>query len=140
MEALKAALPNLSKGSKIVIIAGITSVQFMPEYGPACILRRMWTTYSKALSYELGPLGIHVNVLSPGVILTNFHEVRIANKASEKGCTYEEQMSQEVSSIPLGRHAQPSEIAQTVKFLLSEDSNFITGVNLVIDGGLTKSY
>ncbi len=140
LEALKATLPKLSKGSKIVVIAGNTSVQYMPEYGPACILRRMWTTYSKALAYELGPKEIYVNVLSPGVILTNFHEERIANKAVANDCSYEAQMSHDVAKIPLGRHAKPSEIAHSVKFLLSEDSNFITGVNLVIDGGLTTSY
>lgn len=140
IEALKSTLPHLSNNGKIVIIAGTTSVQVMPEYGPACIVRRMWATYSKALSHQLGPKGICVNVLSPGVVLTNFHEDRITQKAHENGCTYDDQMVKDVAHIPLRRHAKPSEIAQSIKFLLSEDSNFITGINLIIDGGSTVSY
>jgi short-subunit dehydrogenase len=138
LEVLKAALPHIS--GKIVIIAGTTSVQLQPDYGSACLIRRMWTTYAKALSHQLGPQGISVNVLSPGVILTNFHEIRIAKKAADNQLTYEEQMRQDTASIPLQRHAEPVEIAKAIKFLLSPDSNFINGVNLIMDGGLTVSY
>lgn len=76
MEALKIALPHLSNPI-IVVIAGTTSVQLQPEYGPSCVIRRMWTTYTKALSHQLGPQGISINALSPGVVLTNFHQERI---------------------------------------------------------------
>lgn len=140
LETLKAALPSLSNKGKIVIIAGTTSVQVSPEYGPACVIRRMWTTFSKSLSHQLGPQGIHVNVLSPGVVLTEFHEERIAKKAAESGCSYGEQMVKDTANIPLRRHAQPSEVAQSIKFLLSDQSDFITGVNLVLDGGVTIGY
>jgi len=140
LEALKAVIPHLSQRSKIVVIAGTTSVQFQPEAGPACIIRRMWTTYTKALSYQLGAQEISINTLSPGVVLTNFQRQRIQNKAVENELSYEDQMEQEVSNIPLHRHAKPQEIAQTIKFLISEESNFINGHNLIIDGGFTVSY
>lgn len=140
VEVLKSTLPYLSDHGKIAIISGITSVQFIPEYGPSCIIRRMWSTYSKALSHLLGPKGIHVNVLSPGVVMTQLHEDRIRNKAKENGATYTEQLAKDVSQIPLRRHSTPLEIAHTIRFLLSKDSNFITGVNLVIDGGESVSY
>ncbi len=58
IEALKVVLPHLSNPSKIVVIAGTTSVQVQPEYGPSCVIRRMWTTYIKALSHQLGPKGL----------------------------------------------------------------------------------
>jgi NAD(P)-dependent dehydrogenase (short-subunit alcohol dehydrogenase family) len=140
LEALKTALPHFASQSKIAIIGGTTSVQLLPEYGPSCIMRRMWTTYAKALSHQLGPKGISVNVLSPGVVLTHFHEERITNKAKQNSISYEEQMGREIASIPMRRHAMPGEVAKSVKFLLSSDSNFISGVNLVIDGGSTVSY
>jgi 3-oxoacyl-[acyl-carrier protein] reductase len=140
LEALKSALPYFASQGKIAIIGGITSVQLLPEYGPSCIVRRMWTTYAKALSHQLGPKGISVNVLSPGVVLTHFHEERIANKAEQHSLSYQEQMGREVASIPMRRHALPEEVAKSVKFLLSSDSNFINGVNLVLDGGATVSY
>lgn len=140
LEVLKMAVPYLVSNSSIVIIGGTTSVQCMPEYGSACVIRRMWTTCSKILSHELGPQLIRVNTLSPGVVLTHFHQMRIAKEAGNSNCTEEEQMDREAASIPLHRHAQPLEIARAVKFLLSPESSFITGTNLVIDGGKTLSY
>jgi NAD(P)-dependent dehydrogenase (short-subunit alcohol dehydrogenase family) len=140
LEALKIALSHMQKPSKIVIIAGSSSVQLHPESGPTCVIRRMWTTYTKALSHQLGPQGISINALSPGVVLTDFHETRIKNKAAENGISYDEQMQREVTAIPLQRHAKPEEVANTIAFLLSAESNFITGANLVLDGGLTVSY
>lgn len=140
IEALKVALPHLSNPSKIVVIAGTTSVQLQPEYGPSCVIRRMWTTYTKALSHQLGPQGISINALSPGVVLTNFHQERIQKKSNEVGLSYDDQMEKEVANIPLRRHAKPQEVAQTIKFLLSEQSDFINGVNLILDGGFTLSY
>lgn len=140
LEALKVALPHLSNPSKVVVIAGTTSVQLQPEYGPSCVIRRMWTTYTKALSHQLGPQGISINALSPGVVLTNFHQERIQKKSEEAGLSYDDQMKKEVANIPLRRHAKPQEVAQTIKFLLSEQSDFINGVNLILDGGYTLSY
>ncbi|MGL5627028.1 MAG: SDR family oxidoreductase [Candidatus Rhabdochlamydia sp.] len=140
LEALKVVLPHLFKHSKIVVIAGTTSVQLQPEYGLSCIIRRMWTTYIKALSHQMGPQGISINALSPGVVLTKVHQERIQSKAKEKGLSYEEQMKQEVASIPLQRHARPEEVAKTIKFLLSEESDFINGTNVILDGGFTVSY
>ncbi len=137
IEALKGMFPYLSNPSKIVVIAGTTSVQLQPEYGPFCVIHRMWATYTKALTHELGSQGISMNALSPGVVLTSFHEKRIQKKANENGLSYEEQMEQEVATIPLQRHAKPEEVAQTIKFLLSKQSDFINGINLILDGGFT---
>lgn len=140
LEALKATLPHLEDKSKIAIIAGTTSVQYLPDAGPTCVIRRMWTTYTKALAHQLGQREISVNTLSPGVVLTNFHKERIQNKAQVNGVSYETQMEQEVSHIPLQRHVEPNEVAQTLKFLLSSDSDSINGINLVLDGGATLAY
>lgn len=140
LEALRSAISWLETEGKIVIIGGTTSVQVMPQYGPACVIRRMWTTYAKALSHELGPKGVSVNVLSPGVVMTSHHVNRITSQADSNGVTFEEQLEQEVQKIPLRRHAESEEVARSVRFLLSSDSNFITGVNLLIDGGETIGY
>lgn len=140
LEALKGVLPHLKQQGSIVVIAGTTSVQFHPDAGPGCVIRRMWTTYTKALAHELGPRGIRVNALSPGVVLTQFHQERIQNKAWDNDVDFNTQMRAEVANIPLRRHAKPEEVAGTVKFLLSEDSNFVTGINLILDGGLAGCY
>lgn len=140
LEALNATLPYLSSPSKIVVIAGTTSVQLQPDYGAACVIRRMWTSYVKALSHQLGPQGISINALSPGVVLTNFHQERIQKKSEETGLSYEDQMQKEVANIPLRRLAKPQEVAKTIKFLVSDQSDFVHGVNLVLDGGYTTSF
>jgi NAD(P)-dependent dehydrogenase (short-subunit alcohol dehydrogenase family) len=140
LEALKVVVSHLGKSSKIVVVAGTTSVQFQPDMGSSCMIGRMWATYTKILSHQLGPQGITINALSPGVVLTDFHQKRIQREAHENGLSYEEQMSKEVANIPVGRHAKPEEVGKTVKFLLSEESAFINGANLVLDGGITLSY
>lgn len=139
-EVLKDTLTRFSSSGKIVVISGTTSVQLQPEYGLSCVIRRMWTTYTKALSHELGPRGISINAISPGIVMTRFHEDRIQSKADSRGLTYEEQLKEEVANIPLRRHAIPEEVAQTIQFLLSEQSDFINGTNLILDGGYTSIY
>jgi NAD(P)-dependent dehydrogenase (short-subunit alcohol dehydrogenase family) len=130
----------VNKDSKIVVIAGTTSVQVLPEYGPTCIVRRMWTTYSKALSSHLANKGIYINVLSPGVVLTDFHKKKIKKKAIDNNISYEEQMKKETENLPLSRYIKPIEVAQSIRFLLSSESDAIIGVNLILDGGTTVSY
>lgn len=49
-------------------------------------------------------------------------------------------MIKEVANIPLHRHAKPQEVDQSIKFLLSKQSDFINGINLILDGGFTLSY
>lgn len=140
LEALKAVSTSLSHSSKIVLIAGTTSVHFQPASGPTGVIRRMWTAAAKTLSHELGQQGITVNTLSPGVVMTPYHQDRIQKKADAHHISFDEQMEQEVSNIPLHRHAKAKEVAQTIQFLLSEQSDFINGINLILDGGLSPNY
>lgn len=140
VDALRATLSSFETCGKIVIIGGTTSVQLMPEYGPACMVRRMWTTYAKALSYQLGPQGISVNVVSPGVVATRFHEERLQKKAESNNVSYDEQLQKDTSAIPIRRYPTPIEVARTVRFMVSDQSDAITGVNLLIDGGATSNY
>lgn len=140
LELLKGVLQHLVDKSKIVVIAGTSSVQFLPDGGPNCVLRRMWTSYVKALSHELGPRGIRINSVSPGVILTPFHQARIQKKAEENGESYAAQLARDVANIPLKRHGKPDEVAKATRFLLSDSADFITGTNMVLDGGITVSY
>ena len=140
VEVMKNVLSGMQRGGSVVIMAGTTSAQVQPSTGPACVLRRMWTTYSKALSHELGSKEIRVNALSPGVISTGFHKERITNKGKAANLSYEEQLNKEVAPIPAGRNGDVAEVAKAVRFLVTDESSFINGVNLVLDGGFTVSY
>lgn len=82
-------------------------------------------TFSKALAKEIGPSGIRVNCVSPGVIKTKMLD-----------CYTEDDIQSLIDETPLGRIGTGIDVANTVKFLISEDSSFITGQNIVVDGGI----
>lgn len=93
--------------------------------------------YSKALANELGPKGIRVNVVSPGVVKTQLMLDFIENIANSSGITVDEafQLMMDKVGVPVGRMAEPEEIADLVAFLVSSEAKYITGVNYAIDGG-----
>jgi NAD(P)-dependent dehydrogenase (short-subunit alcohol dehydrogenase family) len=79
--------------------------------------------FTRYLSSYLGKNNIRVNAISPGGIYNN-QDLRFVGKYNEK--------------VPLGRMGKPSDISPAVVFLLSEDSSYITGQNIIIDGGWTS--
>ncbi|QRN85042.1 glucose 1-dehydrogenase [Clostridia bacterium] len=81
-------------------------------------------SFSKSLAKELGPSSIRVNAISPGVIDTDMNAVY---DSEERNILKE--------AIPLGRFGRPEEIANVVWFLCSDESSFITGENIRVDGG-----
>ena len=81
--------------------------------------------FTKSLARELGSRGVRANVVAPGYVKTRLTEV-----------LPEEATQAMVSATPLGRVAEPEEIAGAVRFLASDDASFITGEVLLVDGGL----
>ncbi len=80
---------------------------------------------TKSLARELGPYNILVNSVAPGYVNTEMTQSNVPPKEQEKI----------QNSIPLGRFAQPQEIAKLVLFLISEDNSYITGQTIIADGG-----
>lgn len=96
------------------------------------------TTYSKALSKEVGPQGVRVNVVSPGWIYTSAADAMVRRIAAA-GAISEDAARQSIldalGGIPLGRPARPEEVAELVAFLASDRASAIHGADYVIDGG-----
>jgi NAD(P)-dependent dehydrogenase (short-subunit alcohol dehydrogenase family) len=90
---------------------------------------------TRALAAELAVHGIRVNSVSPGETETPMLMAEFA-AASDPAA----ERAEHEASIPLGRIAQPVEIADAVAFLLSDDATYITGTNLVVDGGRTSCF
>jgi 3-oxoacyl-[acyl-carrier protein] reductase len=87
------------------------------------------TTYTRSLAKELGPSGIRVNAVCPGLINTTFHDKFTATEVRKNVA----------ASTPLRREGTPEEVANLVAFLASDESSFITGANYDINGGLGLS-
>lgn len=83
-------------------------------------------TFARSMAKELGPKNIRVNALAPGMIATSFHD----------RFTKDEVRSRVAAGTPLKREGKPEEVADLVTFLVSEESSFLTGLNVDINGGL----
>jgi 3-oxoacyl-[acyl-carrier protein] reductase len=131
MMITREALPFLEKNTDGASIVNLSSLAGRKgghggslAYGTA---KGAILTWTRALSGELGPKGIRVNALAPGLILgTSFHATHTTKESAE----------QTVSQIPLGRAGNPADIARAAAFLASEYDGFITGATLDINGGV----
>ena len=104
-------------------IAGRRAAPFMGIYGVAKAGIEMMT---RVISQELAAFNIQVNAVAPGMVRTKFSEPFWSNS---------EFYEQIVKAIPMGRIAEPVDVARAVLFLCSEASDFITGQTLMVDGG-----
>ena len=82
-------------------------------------------TFTRAISKELGPKGIRVNAVSPGMIATSFHDK----------FTKPEVRMMVTQGTPLRRQGEAQEVANLVAFLASDESSYLTGTNIDINGG-----
>ncbi len=126
----KAALPHLAKGSAIV---NLSSQAARDGGGPGASIyaasKGAMTTLTRSWAKELGPQGIRVNALCPGLIGTSFHDT--FSKPEGRAAT--------AGNTPLRREGHPDEVAAAVAFLASDDAAFLTGLNMDINGGLAFS-
>lgn len=119
-------LPKLMKQPKSAIVA-VTSI--WGDTGASCevlysMVKGGQNAFVKALSKELAPMGIRVNAVSPGAVKT-----QMLNGFSD------EELQQLEEEIPLGRLAEPEEIASSIVYLLSDASSYITGQIMRVNGG-----
>jgi NAD(P)-dependent dehydrogenase (short-subunit alcohol dehydrogenase family) len=118
MTQAAARLMEKTGGGSIVNVASINGMRPAPRQGIYSI--------TKAFAIELAAKNIRVNALLPGLTETKFSEALIKNER-----IYERALK----SIPLGRHAQPDEMAGAVLYLVSDAASFTTGTTIVCDGG-----
>ncbi|MNT70537.1 Diacetyl reductase [(S)-acetoin forming] [compost metagenome] len=92
------------------------------------------------MAFALGGRGIHVNTLSLGGTLSPWYRAGLEKRAAAAGMTFEQRVAEETSNIPLGKYGEPAEVAVAVEGLLSPFSDHMTGLNIMHDGGFTRSY
>lgn len=118
------AMKNAGQG-KIINISSIWGIRSKENRTLYSATKFALNGVTKALARELGEYNILVNSICPGYVNTEL---------TQKNVPLEEQIKIK-ATIPLGRFAEPSEIAQTVSFLISSNNTYITGQTIIIDGG-----
>jgi NAD(P)-dependent dehydrogenase (short-subunit alcohol dehydrogenase family) len=121
------ALPLLKDGASIIMTGSISGVKGFAGFGVYNATKAAIRSFARTWTVDLKARKIRVNVLSPGTIDTG----TFVGVAQEIKDYY-------VAMIPMGRIGQSEEIATTALFLASDDSSFITGIELFVDGGAAQ--
>jgi len=129
--SIKSALPYLGKGASVVLNTSIANQLGMTNFSVYAATKAAVRSLARTLSAELVGRGIRVNAVSPGPIETPFLvNAGFSNEQIEAMTGFI------LSQTPIGRFGQPEEVAKAALFLASDDSSFILGEELVIDGGM----
>ena len=128
------------KGGSIVnlsSVAGIIGTAFQSAYNMTKGGVRLFT---KSVAHECGLLGngVRVNSVHPGVIRTPMMDAGLKEwTAMGYGATDEETLKNVLAMHPIGRFGETDDVAKAIRYLASDDSSFVTGAELVVDGGMT---
>ena len=138
---LQVFLPGMQAAGygRIINIISTSVKQPIPGLGVSNTIRGAVANWAKTLSRELAPWGITVNNILPGKTQTERLSEIIEHQAKILGRSTEEVEENLRTQIPVGRFADPSEVAAAAGFLASPAASFITGINLPVDGGEIKS-
>lgn len=135
----RAVLPGMRAAGygRIINVISTSVKQPIPGLGVSNTIRGAMGNWSKTLAGEVGKDGITVNNVLPGMTGTDRLQELFKSMAQRLNTTPEEYAVSIRKTIPLGRFADPEEIGQVVAFLASPAASYITGTNVVVDGGRT---
>jgi NAD(P)-dependent dehydrogenase (short-subunit alcohol dehydrogenase family) len=127
------ALPLMPPGSSIILNASITSIKGTPAFSVYSASKAAVRSFARNWTLDLKERKIRVNAISPGVVPTPGYDLMGLTKEQVQGF-----VASMVPTIPLGRVGTPDEIAKAVVFLASDDSSFVNGIELFVDGGMAQ--
>jgi NAD(P)-dependent dehydrogenase (short-subunit alcohol dehydrogenase family) len=131
--SVQKALPIFRDGGSIILNASTASIMGNPGRGVYAAGKAAVRSFARTWTSELKERRLRVNTLSPGPI-----DTPIFNTLSPKEEEIARLKSLIVTLVPMGRFGTPEEVASAVLFLASDDSSFVTGVELFVDGGLAQ--
>jgi NAD(P)-dependent dehydrogenase (short-subunit alcohol dehydrogenase family) len=128
------ALPLMPDGAVIVINGSMVSVQGTPAFGVYAASKAALRSFARTWANDLKDRHIRVNVVQPGVVITPGYK----NELGLSDEQIEQMKVQTASAAPMSRVGTPDEIAKAVLFLASDDSSYINGIELFVDGGMAQ--
>ena len=127
------ALPLMPDGASIILNASIVSIKATPAFSVYSATKAAVRSFARNWTLDLKERGIRVNALSPGPIDTPGMDGLVRGEEALR-----QMKAGIVAAVPLGRIGQPDEIAKAAVFLASDDSSFVTGIELFVDGGMAQ--
>lgn len=131
--SVQKALPLLNDGASIVLVSSSGHLKAPPPYTTYAATKAAQRSFVRTWAAELLPRRIRVNSVSPGPVDTPIIEAQVPTRAAADAMRAEF-----ARAIPMGRIGTPEEISNALLYLASSDSSFCTGIDLVVDGGLTQ--
>lgn len=128
------ALPLMAAGGSIVLNGSMVSVKGVPGFSVYAATKAALRSFARTWAVDLKGKNIRVNVVSPGVVVTPAYKNELG-MSDEQIKQFE---AQGAAAAPLGRAGTPDDIAKAVVFLASDDSSYITGADLFVDGGAAQ--
>jgi len=129
------ALPVIRDGGSIILTASIGGSKGFEGCSVYGATKAAIRSFARSWTVDLKHRKIRVNAVSPGVISTPMLSGQGMGLSDEQVAQFEKNA---LTSVPLGRLGNPDEIASAVAFLASDDSSYITGIELFVDGGLAQ--
>lgn len=126
-------LPLFVDGGSIILNASVAASKGFEQMSVYCATKAAVRSFARSWANDLRERQIRVNAISPGAI-----ETPIFDKSSAPPEMVDEFKAKTIASTPLGRMGRPDEVARAAVFLASEDSSFVTGIELFVDGGATQ--
>lgn len=123
---------------RIVHVTSLVAKEPSPLLPISSTLRAGLMAMTRLQALELAPCGVTVNAVLPGHTLTDRQYHLASVRASQLGVTPDEALEMQAEQVPMKRLGKPEEIGASIAFLCSEQAAYITGVNLLVDGGLVK--
>jgi NAD(P)-dependent dehydrogenase (short-subunit alcohol dehydrogenase family) len=127
------ALPLLAPGASVILNASIVASKGFAEWSVYSATKAAVRSFARTWSADLKGRDIRVNAVSPGVIDTPGYRLIGLDETQLAGW-----FAQSANTAPIGRNGVPADVAKVVSFLASDDSRFITGSEIFVDGGIAQ--
>ena len=129
------ALPSIiERKGNIVNLSSVTGIRSFPNVLTYCVSKAGVDQLTHCAALELGPKGVRINAVDPGVVITNLHRT-----SGMQEDAYVKFLEHSKSTHPIGRVGKPEDVAELILFLASDRAGWITGGSFSIDGGRAQT-